>query len=683
MFSGCGSFVAGVRFAGDTCKIRVTVRYFSVAGRCFDQSGQPFHEDAMHDQKETLPLLAMTALGVVFGDIGTSPLYTLSACLSVMSLQPDAANLQGILSLIFWTLVLVVAVKYAWVIMRASNHGEGGIMALTALASHATGHSGRLRWWILSIGLLGAALFYGDGVITPAISVLSAMEGMEVVSVTWKPLVVPLALGIIIGLFLVQSRGTAAIGHFFGPSMLVWFLLLLGSGLTWIVADPQILLALNPWFALHFIGMHGFGGLAILGAVVLAVTGAEALYADMGHFGVRPIRMAWFFLVLPALTVNYLGQGALLEIHPSAIQNPFFRLFPAWATLPMVVISGIATVIASQSVISGAYSATRQALLLGYLPRLTVIHTSAAERGQIYLPGLNGLLMAAVIAVILWFRSSDALSFAYGTAVTGTMMLTTVLVFFVARHSWKWPLWKAGLFCGFFIVLDGIFLGANLMKFMEGGWFPLVVGLLVFTVMSTWRRGREILARKLYPEAIPVEAFLAGITPTEPIRVSGTAVYLTVRDQGIPHTLLHNLKHNKVLHERVIILTIKFEEEPRVLPADRVTVRDYGQGIYRFTARYGFMEQPDIPEILQSVGSSGFHWSPSDTTYFVSRQRVIPAANASLALWRARLFAVMLRFSANATDFFRLPPNQVMELGDVVELSREAVSGASSLGKGG
>ncbi|MHB8248793.1 MAG: potassium transporter Kup [Acidithiobacillus sp.] len=631
----------------------------------------------MTDRKETLPLLAMAALGVVFGDIGTSPLYTLSACLSAMSLQPTAANLLGILSLIFWTLILVVGVKYAWVVMRADNHGEGGIMAVTALASRAVGHSGRMRWWILSIGLLGAALFYGDGIITPAISVLSAMEGMEVASPAWKPLVIPLALGVIIGLFLVQRRGTAAIGHLFGPSMLVWFLLLFGSGLSWVVADPQVLFALNPWFALHFIGMHGLGGLVILGAVVLAVTGAEALYADMGHFGSRPIRMAWFFLVLPALTLNYFGQGALLELDPTAVQNPFFKLFPTWATLPMVVVSGIATVIASQAVISGAYSATRQAFLLGYLPRLTIIHTSAAERGQIYLPGLNWLLMVAVIAVVLWFKSSVALSFAYGTAVTGTMMFTTVLVFFVARHSWKWPLWKAGLFSGFFILLDGVFFGANLMKFLEGGWFPLAVGLAAFTVMSTWHRGREILARKRYPWAISVEDFLHGISPASPIRVPGTAVYLTVREQGIPHTLLHNLKHNKVLHERIVILTIKFEEEPRILPEERVAVRDYGQGVYRLTARYGFMEHPDIPKLLESSKNLGFPWNPMDTTYFVSRQRVIPTPKAGMALWRERLFAVMLRVSANATDFFHLPPNQVMELGDVIELSRMAVSTAS------
>ncbi|MHB1567132.1 MAG: potassium transporter Kup [Acidiferrobacter sp.] len=631
----------------------------------------------MIDRKDAPTLLALATLGVVFGDIGTSPLYTLSACLATMSLLPTAANLMGILSLIVWTLVLVVGVKYAWVVMRADQHGEGGIMVVTALASGAVRHSGRLRWWVLTIGLLGAALFYGDGIITPAISVLSALEGMEVVSPAWKPLVIPLALGVIIGLFLVQRRGTAAISHFFGPLMLVWFLLLFGSGLTWVLADPHVLYALNPGFAVHFIGMHGPGGLVILGAVVLAVTGAEALYADMGHFGARPIRLAWFFLVLPALALNYLGQGALLVLNPTAVQNPFFRLFPPWATIPMVVVSGMATVIASQAVISGAYSATRQASLLGYLPRLTITHTSATESGQIYLPGLNWLLMVAVVAVILWFKSSDALSFAYGTAVTGTMMVTTLLVFFVARHSWKWPWWKAGLFCGFFVLLDGVFFGANLLKFFEGGWFPLAAGLAVFLVMSTWHRGREILARTLSREAISVEDFLRSITPTSPLRVSGTAVYLTVREHGIPQALLHNVKHNKVLHERVIILTIKFEDVPRIALADRLAIQDYGQGFYRLTTHYGFMEQPDIPRLLESRGNLGGPWRALDTTYFVSRQRVIPTPRAGMALWRERLFAVMLRLSANAIDFFALPANQVMELGDIVEFSAAAVATVS------
>lgn len=620
-------------------------------------------------RKDAPALLAMATLGVVFGDIGTSPLYTISACLATMSLPPTAANLMGILSLIFWTLVLVVGVKYAWVVMRADQHGEGGIMVATALASGAVRHSARLRGWVLAIGLLGAALFYGDGVITPAISVLSAMAGLEVVSPAWQPLVVPLALAVVLGLFLVQRRGTAAISHFFGPLMLVWFLLLFGSGLIWVATDPQVLDALSPVFAVQFFSRHGPGGLAILGAVVLAVTGAEALYADMGHFGAQPIRRAWFILVLPALTLNYLGQGALLLRHPAAVQNPFFRLFPHWATVPMVVVSALATVIASQAVISGAYSATRQASMLGYLPRLTITHTSATESGQIYLPGLNGLLMVAVIAVILWFRSADALSFAYGTAVTGTMTLTTVLVFFVARHSWKWPLWKAGLFSGFFILLDSVFFAANLMKFLQGGWFPLAIGLAVFVTMSTWRRGHEILTHSLYPEAISTDRFMRTITPPSPLRVPGTAVYLTVRERGIPHALLHNLKHNKVLHERVIILTIKFEEIPRVALADRTVVEDYGQGLCRLTAHYGFMEQPNIPALLKSSGFVDGSASAGDVTYFVSRQRVMPAPHTGMALWRERLFAIMLRLSASAVDFFALPGSQVMELGDVITLA--------------
>lgn len=612
-------------------------------------------------------LLAMAALGIVFGDIGTSPLYTLSACLSALSLPATSANLLGILSLIFWTLVLIVAVKYAWIVMRAGQHGEGGIMVLTALASHGAAHSSRARWWIFAIGLLGAALFYGDGAVTPAISVLSALEGLKVVSPALTPLILPLALGIIVGLFWIQRRGTGAIGHLFGPAMLAWFLLLLGSGLTWVAKDSSILKALNPWFGIHFLLIRGFSGLAILGAVVLAVTGAEALYADMGHFGLKPIRSAWFFLVLPALVFNYLGQGALLILHPAAAQNPFFEMFPAWATLPMVVIAGIATVIASQSVISGAYSATRQASMLGYLPRLAIVHTSASEAGQIYLPGLNWILMVAVIAVIVEFKTSAALSFAYGTAVTGTMLFTTLLIFFVARHKWQWPLWKAGGFAGFFILLDGVFFGANLLKFADGGWFPVTIGLAVFAAMSTWRRGRAMMIEALAPGPGSVADFLHSLPETSVARVPGTAVFLTVRGHGVPHTLLHNLKHNKVLHNQVVILTIQFDDLPRIAARERAEIIHYGRGIYRLTARYGFMEQPDIPELLRSV-DFGFPWEPMATTYFVSRQRVIPTSGGQLALWRQRLFAAMLRISANAIDFFQLPANQVMELGDVVEL---------------
>jgi KUP system potassium uptake protein len=623
----------------------------------------------MNRNPESMPLLTLAALGVVFGDIGTSPLYTLSACLSATSLPANTGNLLGILSLLFWTLTLVVSIKYAWIVMRADNHGEGGIMALTALASHATRKNGQTSRRILTIGLLGAALFYGDGVITPAISVLSATEGIGVASPAGKPWVIPLALGIIVGLFLVQRRGTAAIAHLFGPAMAIWFLLLFGSGLRWVLTDPQILLALNPWFALRFLGMHGLGGFLILGGVVLAVTGAEALYADMGHFGSRPIRAAWFVVVLPALTMNYFGQGALLDRNPAAIQNPFFQLFPPWATLPMVAVSGIATVIASQAVISGAYSATHQALLLGYLPRMKIIHTSEAKQGQIYLPALNWLLLGAAIAVVLWFRSSAALSSAYGTAVTGTMMLTTLLVVFVARRSWKWSLWGTGLFFGCFIVLDGVFFGANLMKFREGGWFPLVIGLGVFLLMSTWHRERDLLTRRLYPETLRVEGFLGSLSPASPIRVPGTAVYLTSGEHGLPHALLQNLTHNKVLHEQIILLTLLFEEAPRIPPSERVTLQKYQKGFVRLVARYGFMEHPDIQGLLDSCVHQGMLSPLPDVTYFLSRQRVVPTGKVGLDFWRERLFALMLRISTGGSDFFGLPPARVMELGDVVELS--------------
>lgn len=619
-------------------------------------------------QKQATPSLILASLGVVFGDIGTSPLYTLKACLSAYDLPVTPANILGILSLIFWALVLVVAVKYAWVVMRADNHGEGGIMALTALAARAASNSGRARWLLLTAGLLGASLFYGDGVITPAISVLSAMEGLEVAAPSFKPAVIPAALAVLAALFLLQRKGTETVGHLFGPVMLLWFFLLFASGAYWVAVHPGILLALSPITGFNFMTSHGFGAFVTLGAVVLAVTGAEALYADMGHFGLAPIRRAWFLVVLPALVVNYFGQGALLSVNPKAAGNPFFQLFPSWAGLPMVLISGVATVIASQAVISGAYSATRQALLLGYLPRLLIIHTSEKERGQIYLPGLNWLLLAAVIVVVLGFKSSGNLGAAYGIAVTGTMLCTTVLVFFVARHSWKWPLWKAGMFSSVFIVLDGALFGANLLKLSEGGWFPLGIGLIVFTLMSTWKRGRELLYRKLYPETLSVGDFLRSLPPGSPIRVPGTAIYMTLREKGIPHALLHNLKHNKVLHERVVLLTIKMEDIPRIAPDMRAEIRQYGQGFQRITARFGFMEQPDIPKLLDQCGILGFEWNPEDTTFFLSRQRAIPTREPGMALWRERLFAIMLRLSANATDFFRIPANQVLEMGSRVEI---------------
>lgn len=622
------------------------------------------------DNKAALPWLTLAALGVVFGDIGTSPLYTLSACLAILPGSATPRELLAIVSLIVWTLIVIVAVKYAWFVMRADEHGEGGIMVLTALASRRAPPRSRQRWLIFALGLLGAALFYGDGAITPAISVLSALQGLEITSARLTPFVVPLSVGIILGLFWIQRRGTGAISRLFGPAMLVWFLILFVAGIAWIARDPRVLAALNPGLGIALLLSHRAGGVAILGAVVLAVTGAEALYADMGHFGVRPIRAAWFFVVFPGLACNYLGQAALLLLHPAAVKNPFFELFPTWASVPMVLLSGIATVIASQSIITGAYSATRQASMLGYLPRLTILHTSPTEPGQIYLPGLNWALMVAVILIVLAFKSSDALSFAYGTAVTGTMLFTTILVFFVARDRWRWPLWRAALFCGFFLLIDGVFFSANIMKFAAGGWVPVAIGVLVFTLMSTWQRGRQLLSQALSPGGLSVSDFLAMIGASPVNRVSGAAVFLTVRVGGIPHTLLHNLKHNKVLHEHVVILTIRFESTARIEPGERATVRDYGSGFYGVVAHYGFMEQPDIPDLLAHADLP-FSWNPAATTYFVSRQHILPTPGGSLALWRQRLFAAMLKASATAIDFFRLPANQVMELGDIVELPCE------------
>ena len=611
--------------------------------------------------------MALAALGVVFGDIGTSPLYTLSACLAALSMPATPAHLLAIISLILWTLILVVAVKYAWFVMRADEHGEGGVMVITALAARGQPEGSRTRWAIFALGLLGASLFYGDGAVTPAISVLSALQGMEVASARLTPLVVPLSVGIIVGLFWIQRRGTAAISRFFGPAMLAWFVILLISGVAWLAQAPSVIRAFDPWLGLHILMTHGAGGFTILGAVVLAVTGAEALYADLGHFGARPIRLAWYFVVLPALAFNYLGQGALLILHPTAAQNPFFKMFPGWATIPMVLVSGIATVIASQSIITGAYSATRQASMLGYLPRLTIRHTSASERGQIYLPGLNWALMIAVILIILAFRSSDALSFAYGTAVTGTMLFTTILVFFVARQSWRWPLWKAGLFSGFFVLIDGVFFSANVVKFIAGGWVPVTIGLAVFTLMSTWRRGRKLLTQALSPESLSIPEFLGMITASSVNRVPGTAVFLTVRAGGTPHTLLHNLKHNKVLHERVVILNVRYGEVPYV-PADhRLAVTKLGEGVFHVVVRYGFMDDVDIPKALAEC-PCGMDFDMMDTTFFLSRENLIPTRGGGMMVWREHLFATMARNAASPMTFFRIPPNRVVELGAQLEI---------------
>ena len=613
--------------------------------------------------KSAVMRLVLPALGVVFGDIGTSPLYTLRECLRAAEEAPSEPLVLGLLSLIFWTIVLVVGVKYVVCIMRADNQGEGGIMALLALTLHSE-HLSRFSHQALVIaGLIGAALFYGDGVITPAISVLSAIEGIELVTPTVTPYVIPLTLIILTALFMLQRQGTAMVGGLFGPIMLMWFLCLGSIGLYKVMENPLILMAINPLHASHFIIAHGMQSIVVLGAVVLSVTGAEALYADMGHFGEKPIKAAWFFLVFPALILNYMGQGATVLSDPETIRNPFFLMFPDWALIPMVVLSTLATVIASQAVISGAYSLTQQAFLLGYLPRVRIQHTSETERGQIYLPGLNTLLLVAIILLVLSFKSSSALASAYGIAVTGTMLMTTILFSVVARKAWGWPRHRLIPLVLLFLLVDSGFLGANLLKFMEGGWVPVLLGLIVFVVMTTWIKGRDLINRSLLPRKGKLEGFLEMALDATPLRVNGTAVYLSAPGEGIPNGLLQNFRHNKVLHETVVILSIITTDRPRELESSRFSHESPHSGIHLLAARFGFMELPDIPKILEkSSRLFEFKGDPSDISYFVSRLQPVATDRPGMALWREKLFAAMLRNAAQASDFYRIPSEDVIEL---------------------
>jgi KUP system potassium uptake protein len=612
--------------------------------------------------------LAVGALGVVYGDIGTSPLYTLRECFNVYSIEPSNANVLGILSLIFWTILIIVTLKYVWIVMRADNHGEGGTLALLALLLDSAWASSRSLWLLVACGMLGAAMFYGDGIITPAISVLSAVEGLEVATPVFKPYIIPITVAILVLLFAVQRRGTASVGAFFGPVMGIWFATLAVLGAWQISGHPGVIAAVNPIHALEFAARHGQGTFMTLGAVVLAVTGAEALYADMGHFGAAPIRAAWLSFVWPALILNYFGQGALLLSDPATLKNPFFMMVPAWGLYPMVLLAAVATVIASQAVISGAFSVTQQALQLGFIPRLEIIHTSAQARGQIYLPWINWFLCISVIGVVLGFKSSSNLAAAYGIAVTGTMLTTTLLLYFLARRVWRWSAASAGALIGFFFVVDVAFFAANTLKIVDGGWFPLVVAAALFTLMSTWNRGRALLYQRLYPEELPLDQFISLLSPDSPLRVPGTAVYLTARGEGTPHGLLHNLKHYKVLHQRVVVLTILTENIPRVPEAERLTLKELEGNFYRLTARSGFMEIPDVPRLLDDCKRLGFEWDEMETSFFLNRQRVIPTAGDGMALWREQLYAAMVRNAANATDFFQLPPNRVVELGSRVEI---------------
>ena len=626
---------------------------------------QPLHTP----DRAQLQALTLAALGVVYGDIGTSPLYAIREVFAnphhPVPITPD--NVLGILSLVFWSLMLVISGKYVSFIMRADNRGEGGIMALMALALREIG-DGRRRNLIVTLGLFGAALFYGDGIITPTISVLSAVEGLEVITPAFDPFIIPLALAILIFLFVIQRRGTASVGQLFGPVMIVWFLTLAGLGLKAIALDPGVLRALNPAWAAGFLTAHPVLGFFSLGAVVLVITGGEALYADMGHFGRRPITIAWFGLVLPALLINYFGQGALLLDNPAAIENPFYLLAPQWALYPMVALSTAATIIASQAVISGAFSMTLQAMQLGYLPRFEVRHTSESQMGQIYLPAINWLLLGAVIAAVIGFRSSSNIAAAYGIAVTGTMFITNVLAFVVARNEWKWALWRTLSFVVPFVFIDLAFFSANSTKVIAGGWFPLAFGLLVFIVLSTWKRGRQLLHDKLGQDAIQLAPFIESLALGGATRVPGTAVFLTGRPQGVPRAMLHSLKHYKVLHERMVIVTIRVFDVPYVPEIDRVEVTDLGQSFWQITVQYGFKDEPDLPAALARCAHFGLDFEMMDTSFFLGRETLIPRRSKQMAYWRVLLFALMFRNATSLTAFFRIPSNRVVELGSQVVL---------------
>ena len=620
------------------------------------------------EQSSRLPILALAALGVVYGDIGTSPLYALKEVFAGAHPVPiTAANIMGILSLVFWSLVIVVSIKYVVFIMRADNRGEGGIIALMALALRKV-ENPRARVAIMLAGIAGAALFYGDGVITPAISVLSAVEGLEVATPTFKPYVIPLTIIVLVILFAFQRKGTAGIGALFGPIMGVWFATLALLGVLNILHEPHVMQSLNPMHAIAFMASNPWLGFLSLGGVVLALTGAEALYADMGHFGRKPIQMAWFVLVLPALVLNYFGQGALLLHNPAAVQNPFYLLAPTWALYPMIVLSTAATIIASQAVISGAFSMTREAMQLGYSPRMEVQHTSERQIGQIYLPGINWALLIAVIALVLGFRSSANLGAAYGIAVTGTMLITTILAFIVVRRLWGWGWLKSGLLISVFLVIDIAFFAANAIKIEDGGWFPLVFGLGVFTLMSTWKRGRQLLRLCMENQAIPLESFIEGLRSSSMPRVPGTAVFLSTDPQAVPHALLHNLKHNRVLHQRIALVTVRIEGVPHIPENEWVTVETLPDNFYRIGIRFGFKDEPDLPLALEQCAHYGVPFNVMETSFFLGRETLIPKVGSGMALWREKLFIAMFRNAGSMADFFKLPPNRVIELGTQVVL---------------
>ncbi len=621
-------------------------------------------------QKSSTAGLTLLALGVVYGDIGTSPLYAVKETFApAHGIALNTENILGGLSTIFWSIMIVVTFKYVTLIMRANNKGEGGIMALLALASTAVREQPRWRMLILALGVVGASLFFGDAVLTPAISVLSAVEGLEVGTTAFKPYVIPIAVIVLVTLFAFQRHGTAVVGAFFGPVCLLWFLALGAIGAHNIVQNPIVLQAIDPLHALRFVTGHGFASFVVLGAVLLAFTGAEALYADMGHFGRRAVRLAWFGLVLPALALNYFGQGALLIANPQAISNPFYLAYPDWALYPMIGLATAATVIASQATISGAYSITKQAIQLGYLPRMNIQHTSAREIGQVYVPALNWLLLISVLAAVIGFGSSSKLASAYGVAVAGTMLIDTFLTFFVIRYGWGYHLLIAVSATAFFMLVDIAFFSASLLKIGEGGWFPLTVGAAVFTLMVTWRRGREILLARLKESSVPLQSFLDSLMRSPPLRVPGTAVFLTSTPGAVPHALLHNLVHNKVLHERVVFLTVVIRDVPWVPPQERVSIEDLGNNCFQLSVYFGFKDRPDVMQALEQCREHELEFRPLETSFFLSRETVVASIRyEGMALWRERLFSTMARNAGSPVEYFNLPTNRVIELGTQIEI---------------
>ncbi len=624
--------------------------------------------DSRPPRAGALASLTLAAVGVVYGDIGTSPLYALKEVFAHGRVPLTPENILGILSLVFWTLTVVVSLKYVTLILRADNNGEGGLIAMLALASQAVKARPVLRSRLLLLGIFGTAIFFGDGVITPAISVLSAVEGLEVAAPGLHRFVVPVTVVVITLLFMAQRYGTTVVGRLFGPVTLLWFAVLALLGVVHVLENPQVLVALSPTFALGFLVNHPGISFIALGSVVLCVTGAEALYADLGHFGKRPIRLAWFVVVMPALLLNYFGQGAMLLLDPAKAKNPFYEMAPEWALFPLIGLATLATVIASQALITAAFSVTKQAMQLGYLPRLRILHTSVRETGQIYVPFVNWALYGCVVFAVVMFGSSSALASAYGIAVTIDMTITTVMTFFVIRWAWKLPLWLCIAATGFFFAVDIVFLAANAVKILEGGWFPLVIGAGMFTLMVTWKRGRRLMADRMRDESIELEPFLESIFLSPPVRVSGTAVFLSAESGATPFALLHNLKHNKVLHEQNLFVTVQHHEVPWIGFGRRCEVESLGRDCWRVTLHFGFKNEPDVPDALKLLASRGVQLDDMETSYFLSRDTVIPTFGGGMAMWREKLFASMHRNAAAAADFLHLPTNRIVELGTKVEI---------------